>query len=82
MSGLCLGHGWWHQQELPSLVGEQRGRAPEPPFGRLEQENETGIRHRKISQRKGRETPPSHSKELEKEHTALACDFSQVPLAL
>lgn len=25
MSGLCLGHGWWHQQELPTPVGGEGG---------------------------------------------------------
>lgn len=77
MSGLCLRHGWWHHQELPVPVGERRRRAPEPPFRRLEQENETGTEQGEISQRRGRGTSPGHSKDLEKEQTALAFDFSQ-----
>lgn len=44
----------------------KEGRAPEPPFRGLEQDNEAGTEHGKISQRKGREASPGLSKDLEK----------------
>jgi len=59
---------------LPQWESKE-GRAPEPPFRGLEQEDETGAEHGKIIQRKRRGTSRGHSKDLEKEHKTS--DFSQ-----
>lgn len=41
MSGLSLGHGWWHWQELSPPEGEQRGRSLEPPIKGLGRGNKS-----------------------------------------
>lgn len=81
MSGLCLGHGWWHQQELPTPVGDWRGRDTEPPSRELQQENEVDTVLGKINQRRERETSPDGSMDLEEEQTPPGFDCT-VPLAL
>lgn len=59
-----------------SCLPQWESEGGELPSRGLQQENEVDTVLGKISQRRGRETSPDHSKDLEKEQTNLGFEFT------